>query len=307
MRGVAFFLPVLFVTPTAASTQTPYPAPRPVYASQTAGYSVGYALNDWRRLRQSSGYSFADYARFLNANPGWPEESKLRSWAEKSMRSGENAGTVLAFFASKPAETGNGYARLADALSAVGRQAEALVAVRSAWASADLSASDEQNIFARYGRQLTWEDHDRRTDALLFAKNATDAERFLPLTSATRRGAFTARVALQRRWPDAETRYQAVMGQVTTDAGLMMDRARYLRDANWEHSARQLFARDHNFNIAQRTRSASSTCRSSLPTAPRKTASGPSPTTSPARRTTFSRQVSTCPTNTLEFGTNIRR
>ena len=48
MRGVAFFLPVLFVTPTAASTQTPYPAPRPVYASQTAGYSVGYALNDWR-------------------------------------------------------------------------------------------------------------------------------------------------------------------------------------------------------------------------------------------------------------------
>ena len=54
------------------------------------------------------------------------------------------------------------------------------------------------------------------------------------MTSATRRGAFTARVAMQRRWPDAETRYQAVIGQVTTDAGLMMDRARYLRDANWE-------------------------------------------------------------------------
>ena len=172
------------------------------------------------------------------------------------MRSGENAGTVLAFFASKPPETGNGFARLADALSAVGRHAEALVAVRSAWASADLSASDEQTIFARYGQHLTWEDHDRRTDALLFAKNASDAERFLPMTSATRRGAFTARVAMQRRWPDAETRYQAVMGQVTTDAGLMMDRARYLRDANWEHSARQLFARDHNFTISPRRRRA---------------------------------------------------
>jgi soluble lytic murein transglycosylase len=247
MRGVAFLLPVSLVTPTAASTQTSYSAPRLAQASPTAGYSVGYALNDWRRLRQSSGYSFADYARFLNANPGWPEEAKLRRWAEKSMRSGENAGTVLAFFANQPPETGNGFARLADSLSAVGRHAEALVAVRSAWASADLGASDEQNIFARYSQQLTWEDHDRRADSLLFAKDAANAERFLPMTSAARRAAFTARVALQRRWPDAETRYQAVMGQVTTDAGLMMDRARYLRDANWESSARQLFAREHAF------------------------------------------------------------
>ena len=247
MRGVAFFLPALLVTPTAASTQTPYPVARPAYATPTAGYSVGYALNDWRRLRQNGGYTFADYARFLNANPGWPEESKLRRWAERQMRPGENAGVVLAFFASEKPETGSGYARLADALSATGRGPEAIVAIKAAWGSPDLSATDEQNIFARYSRYLTWEDHDRRTDALLFAKKGTDAERFLPMTSATRRAAFTARVAMQRRWSDAESRYQAAIGQVTTDAGLMMDRARYLRDANWEHAARQLFARDHNF------------------------------------------------------------
>ncbi len=246
MRGVA--LTVLLVTSTAASTQVTYaPVARPSYATPAAGYSVGYALNDWRRLRQSSGYTFGDYARFLNSNPGWPEESKLRRWAEASMRPGENAGVVLAFFSNNRPTTGNGYARLADALAATGRTAEAFAAVRAAWASSDLSATDEQSIFARYGSSLTWQDHDLRTDSLLFAKDATDAERFLPLTSATRRGAFTARVAMQRRWPDAEARYQAVIGQVVTDAGLMMDRARYLRDANWEPSARQLFARDHNF------------------------------------------------------------
>lgn len=244
MRGVALIF--LLVTSTAASTQT-YPAPRPAYAAPTAGYSVGYALNDWRRLRQSSGYSFGDYARFLNANTGWPEESKIRRWAEAAMRPGENAGVILAFFTSKQPESGNGYARLAEALSATGRNAEALAAVRAAWSSPDLSGTDEQSIFARWGQHLTWQDHDRRTDALLFAKNASDAERFLSMTSANRRAAFTARVALQKRWPDAEARYQAVMGQVTSDAGLMMDRARYLRDANWEHAARQLFARQHNF------------------------------------------------------------
>ena len=72
MRGVAFFLPALLVTSTAASTQTPYTVARPAYAAPTAGYSVCYELIDWRRLRQNSGYTFADYARFLNANPGWP-------------------------------------------------------------------------------------------------------------------------------------------------------------------------------------------------------------------------------------------
>jgi soluble lytic murein transglycosylase len=239
----------LLVTSTAASTQTPFTAPAQTaaVAAPSYGYSVGYALNDWRRLRQSSGYTFADYARFLNANPGWPEESKLRGWAEKAMRPGENAGIVLSFFSNKQPTTGNGYARLADSLSATGRNAEALAAARAAWASANLGAYDEQNILARYGASFTAQDHDRRTDALLFAKDATDAQRFLAMTSSARRGAFTARVALQSRWPDAEARYQTVMGQVTTDAGLMMDRARYLRDANWDQAARQLFARDHNF------------------------------------------------------------
>jgi len=249
MRGVAILIPLL-CTAAAASTQVPYstqPARQVAYAQPAAGYGVGYALNDWRRLRQIGSTSFADYARFLVYNPGWPGESSMRLAAEKIMRPGENAGTVLSFFANEKPKTGTGFARLADAYAATGRGAEAVAAVKEAWASADLSATDEQSIFARYDAYLTWQDHDRRADALLFAKDAADAERFLSMTSAARRGAFTARVAMQRRWPDAETRYQAVIGQVTTDAGLMMDRARYLRDANWEAAARQLFARDHNF------------------------------------------------------------
>ena len=52
---------------------------------------------------------------------------------------------------------------------------------------------------------------------------------------------------MQARQPDAEQRYQAVIGQVTSDAGLMMDRARYLRDSGYEQAARDLFARSHNF------------------------------------------------------------
>ena len=236
----------LLVLGTAASAQ--YPAlPRYTPAPSISNTGASYAIADWRRLRQSSGYSFADYARFLHANPGWPEESKLRSWAERAMRPGENAATVLAFFAKEPPRTGNGFARLADAHAANGRMAEALAAARGAWGEADLKSDDEQAIYSRYGASFTTADHDLRLDALLFAKKPDSAARYYSLTSPQRRAAFAARIAMQRQSFDAETLYQPVMSQVVSDAGLMMDRARYLRANGNENAARQLAGRQHNF------------------------------------------------------------
>ena len=246
MRGVAVFIPVVLGFTTAASTQAPYAAPAVPAASSAYGYSVAQSLADWRRLRQNGGYSFADYARFLNANPGWWDENRLRDAAEKLMRPGENAGIVLAFYASKQPQSANGFARLADAYAATGRSAEALIAAREAWASPDLSATDEQSILARWGGYFTTADHDRRIDALLFAKKADDASRFYAMSTPTRRAAFAARIAMQRKDPNAEALYQMVMGTVTGDAGLMMDRARYLNGNGYDTAARQLFARDRN-------------------------------------------------------------
>src|SRR5689334_2782505 len=131
MWRIGWSVPLIFLAATASAQ---YPAPATYTPAQNySSYSVSSAIGDWRRLRQSNGYSFADYARFLTYNPGWPEERKLRTWAEKAMRSAENPATVLAFFATKPPTTGNGFARLADAYSANGRTGEALAAARSAW------------------------------------------------------------------------------------------------------------------------------------------------------------------------------
>ncbi len=248
MRPAAFLLPLLAVAATGSAQSSLQPAYRPAYQAPTARVSndIAWAIADWRRLRQSSNYGFADYARFLNANPGWPGETTMRRNAERAMRAGENPATVLAFFATHQPTTGGGYARLADALLANGRQAEAIAAAKEAWASHDLSATDEPLVYARYGAQFTRADHDRRTDALLFAKKASDAYRFLTMVSPHRAASFSARVAMQSKSPDAERRYQPLMATVTSDAGLMMDRARFLRDSGFEQSAQQLFARPRN-------------------------------------------------------------
>ncbi len=256
MRSVGIVIPLLLSSVAIASVQqsqkiegsvAPVASAAVQASSQASVVEINQALGEWRRLRSREGFSFAEYARFLNANPGWPGETSLRRSAEKAMRPGENANLVLAFFRTEQPMTGNGWARLAESNLAVARTAEALAAARGAWTSSDLSQYDEQLLFSRFGSQFTSADHDRRIDALLFDKKVSDAYRMLPWSSPARRAILSTRIALQSGAADAEQRYQAVIGQVTTDAGLMMDRARYLRDKGYEQAARELFARTHQF------------------------------------------------------------
>ena len=251
MRRATYLLPLLAMA-ASSSAQSPMQAVAPYQPAYQPAYpvaagNISWAIAEWRRLRQSSDHSFGAYARFLNANPGWPGETTMRRNAEKAMRPGENAAAVLAFFRTQQPVTGNGFAALAEALLAHGRQAEAIAAAKEAWASGDLGATEEPLLHARFGPQFTRADHDRRADALLFAKKPADAYRFLSMVSPARVAAFGARIALQTRAADAETRYRPFLTSVTADAGLMMDRARYLRDSGFEQAARQLFARPHQF------------------------------------------------------------
>ena len=247
MWRAAVLVPALLAIAPSGSAQV---APGAAYASAPSyAPSIAASLEQWRALRQSSNYRFSDYAGFLIANPDWPDGDRMRGWAEKAMQPGENASTVLAFFAAERPKTGNGWARLADAYASTGNAADALSAARKAWRSADLSPADEQAIWSRYGNNFSRSDNDDRVDALLFAKKPEDAARFLTSTSPERQAAFGARIALQQNSADAESRYQAVAASVTSDAGLMMDRARWLRANNYAVAAQQLLAREHNFTV----------------------------------------------------------
>src|SRR4051812_21089626 len=109
MWRVALTIPLLLAAATTSSAQYAAPAAASPSYAPSYTYSVTSALNDWRTLRQSSNYRFADYARFLIANPDWPSENTMRRWAERAMQPGENAGTVIAFFATDKPRTGNGW------------------------------------------------------------------------------------------------------------------------------------------------------------------------------------------------------
>lgn len=244
-RAAALMAVLLAIAPSSSAQYAPasvYSA-APTYASQ----GVASSLDSWRALRQSSNYRFSDYAGFLIANPDWPDAARMRGWAEKAMQPGENSRTVIAFFAAQKPRTGNGWARLSEAYASSAQDAPALDAARHAWSSADLSSSDEQALWSRYGMRFSRSDNDSRVDSLLFSKKADDAARFLASASPDRQASFAARIAMLRNAADADSRYNALIGTVTSDAGLMMDRARWLRANNYGPSAQQLASREHRF------------------------------------------------------------
>lgn len=246
MGRAAFLIPIMLACAASASARIPATLDSAASAVGAVG-NIGYSVADWRRLRQSSNFSFSDFARFLDYNVGWPGEAKLRANAEKAMRPGEDSGLVLAFYRTEKPQSGNGWSRYAEALSATGRTAEAIAAAKEAWASSDLSTADEAYMLARFGGNLTPQEHDRRVDALLFAKEPNDAARLLAWTTPDRRAAFAARIAMQSRAPDAETLFRSAAHRIAADSGLLMDRLRYLHDGGNDYSARLLAAQPHHF------------------------------------------------------------
>lgn len=258
MRRALASATILLLTSTAVSSQvTPTPqaqgvaTPQAVQVRVPDARVVDAAVRAWRGWVDTRTITDpAAAARFALDYPDWPGiysetgGDSLRLRTEKAMTAATPAPLVLDFFRLRAPQTANGWAVLARAYQTQGRASEALAAARTAWKNPALSGTAYEDVRRLFGSQLVAADHDARIDALLFQKDATAASALIPSASPDRRMAFSARVALQRR--DA-TLYETVKDQVTRDAGLMMDRARYLRSTGQVMASQSLLAQDHQF------------------------------------------------------------
>ena len=258
MRRALATASILLLSSTAVSSQVTSVAMSGTAATQQTvtvrapdARVIDAAISAWRGWTAQRTISDpAAAARFALDYPDWPGiynengGDSLRLRTERAMTSATPSKLVTDFFRLRAPQTANGWALLARAYLAEGRQSEALAAARTAWKHPGLAGSAYEDVRRLFGSQLTAADHDARVDALLFQREASSAESLIPLASPDRRMAFAARVALQRRDPSL---YETVKSQVTSDAGLMMDRARYLRSTGQEMAAQSLLAQEHAF------------------------------------------------------------
>ncbi|MCW3836888.1 lytic transglycosylase domain-containing protein [Sphingomonas canadensis] len=222
----------------AIESGVPREAPAYIQSDQIAG-----ALAEWRRLQQSDGFPFADYANFLLAHPGWPGETSRRAVAETAQGGGaETPRLAVRFFERFPPLTAAGNLRFAEALAASGRKAEADDQARRAWRSGVLRGDDENRLLGAFAGALRPEDHDARMDMLLWQGATTAAGRMLGMVSPARRQVFDARLAYRTGAADAHDRGNAAAEAGYGDAGYIADRATWLRNSGQSVAMRAYLA-----------------------------------------------------------------
>ena len=175
-----------------------------------------------------SGYSFADYAWFLIANPGLAGRiADAPLGGEERCSPGENAGDGPRLFRRRQAEKRQRLGPAGRGLCSDRARRQALDAARRRGARPISARPTSRRSGRGTARSFTRADHDRRVDSPAVRQEA-GRRRTLHLASASpeRQAAFAARIAMQQDRPTRTVRYAAVIGSVTSDAGLMMDRAR---------------------------------------------------------------------------------
>jgi len=238
-QQVAWYRSQLGLSGSAAAYASPYATSAGVTSDPT-----GEGLVQWRRLRQSSSLTFQEYANFLLAHPGWPGETAMRKMAEAAIQPDVTPpDAIIAFLTRYPPQTGTAQLRLAEALFARGRPAEAQAAARAAWTSGQLNTTDETRLVGKFNGALTQADQDRRMEALLWNRAFVSAQRQIALVSPARRAIDTARLAYQLKSPDAAAQATALGASANGDAGYRVDRTTWLRETAQEPQARYELAK----------------------------------------------------------------
>ncbi|MCC6481287.1 MAG: lytic transglycosylase domain-containing protein [Sphingomonadaceae bacterium] len=211
-------------------------------AVRTADVPILAEVDEWKRLRQSDALGFSAYGRFIMAHPGWPDESRMRGLAERGITVQTPASEVIAFFRQFPPRTATGGAYHALALQSAGRNADARATARAAWRMGAMSADDEALLLGQFAASLSSDDHDTHADAALWARNPASAERALAYVSPQARPVVEARIAMQRRAPEAGALMQSADTFARGHAGYIADKAHWLAASGNGALARELLA-----------------------------------------------------------------
>ena len=189
---------------------------------------MAQAISRWEFLSGNDRMDFDDYAGFVLAYPDFPQEEKLRRYAEDALeRDAVGAEHLVSFFDQHPPLTNSARARYALALSALNRPEAASVA-REAWRGGEMSGPSEVYLISMFGAQFRPEDHDARMDALLWQGKREAAQRQVINISPAYRAIATARLALlQDTVPEAIG--LSVPADANRDPGYIYNRVRELR------------------------------------------------------------------------------
>lgn len=209
-----------------------------------SGDAVLLKLVTWQYLLDADTTpSFEEYASFIQANPNWPGQKKLRVRAEFALRTSNVPDSeIMNWFADETPLTGVGKLALAEALlhHKSGSQDKITALLRDAWKDGDFEEAEEKKFLSDHGNRLRGEDHIARVDRLLWEEKVTPAKRMLGRVSNDYQKLFKARIALISNKRLAVLAVGQVPAELKKNPGLLYDRMRFRARRNDDRGVREM-------------------------------------------------------------------
>lgn len=199
----------------------------------------------WRVFtKKDSGAAFSDIDRFISSHRDWPNQRALQARAEEAMPAeAMQPDQIIAWFQGREPVAGEGMIKLADAYFRKSQDANGKTWLRKGWIEGNFKPERMALYAARYGSRLTADDHQKRAARLAWAGETSQANAMSNWLDGSYTALIQARLKLRQNARDADAAYARVPSNLREDAGLLFDRARWLRKRDRDPEARQLLIR----------------------------------------------------------------
>ncbi|NIZ02168.1 lytic transglycosylase domain-containing protein [Thalassospira lucentensis] len=194
----------------------------------------------------NSGRSFEEITTFIDANPKWPSQSRLRQRAEEAMTDAVPDADILAWFKRSAPVTADGATRQIKALLTAGQISAATALVRNSWINENFGRGQERRFLDRYAEYIDQETHQKRLDRLLWEGRLGPASRTMDYVSDDYRLLAKARAALRAMSNGVDAAINSVPEKYRNDPGLIYERVRWRRIKDRDQEARDLLLSQAN-------------------------------------------------------------
>lgn len=228
----------LFAEALKSAAAGRWPAARD--AVRRTGNALLFDIVEWLALRTPGAkLDFAERTAFIAARSHWPNIAEIRRITEDvADKSGPDE--RLRWFAQHPPVTTAGKVAYADAALSAGDLPLAEKLAREAWIGGRFDADDEREFLDRFGRFIGPEQHRARLEELLYAEQATAAQRMIRRVPTPLAAAATVRLALFGDAGNADRLLQMLPPDLAADPGVVYDRIKWRRSRDRLDDARAL-------------------------------------------------------------------
>ena len=193
----------------------------------------------WRAYtNKDNGAPFTDLDRFLAGHRNWPNQRALQARAEEAMPAeAMQPDQVVSWFQGRDPVSGEGMIKLGDALIRKGQSANGNAWVRRGWIEGNFTLDRVSAFAARYSSLLSDDDNKRRASRLVWSNEYGQANAMTNWLNNDVEAMIAARIKLRQNARDADAAYARVASSLRNDAGLMFDRAHWLRKRDRNNEA----------------------------------------------------------------------